>query len=279
MCNKIHKFGFEIEGEFTHSMIKNKLEIANFDEDEYEESRESDYGGMHSDSSVSSCYNESRATRAYKKWHEKHNNDMIEAEFASAPFPFTESGIKKSLKVFDLFQEGWENGEYHNNPSCGFHIHVSFTPEEVPPEIVSEEFDKYFTERMASTFTKEFKERKNNRYCMAGKLTEVEIANKQHDRYRAVNFNHLSDRRKTVEFRIFPSAEPKKMLEYLQFTLKVVSDFLTKHKLQRHIVFEIEEDTITSVDYKSIVDTEPLQEEFKDIIIPSRMDSNINMTT
>lgn len=214
MKEKLLKFGFEIEGEFTRGL---RTKIADMG-----------IGDIKGDGSVQKCYQINGEQLAFhKKWKDKEH---ITSEFASVPFV-----VPSKLRMNEFFktlQKEYELGNYHWNESAGFHIHTSFEPK-IPMSIFSLRFSSYFLDKLAEKFPSEFNSRRNNRYCKV-KIGVADLVRKyssygghnSFDRYKAINFIPAMQRHGTVEFRIFPANEPKKMKEYLDFTFKTIQDFL-----------------------------------------------------
>jgi hypothetical protein len=205
MNTKLRSFGFEIEGEFSQPFSQKLARI----------------GTMKSDGSVNECGEDNE--REYD-WHLRHDEPELHAsEFNSKVFSYSAMGIAAMKRLMNVFQEASENGEYHWNHTAGLHVHVGFNPK-FPPEIFSAQFKNYFLRELELAFPKEFRARKDNRYCRS-EIDLKEIA-KGGDRYRAINFWSAFSSHGTVEFRIFPTAEPKKMQEYIEFAIKKTAEFL-----------------------------------------------------
>jgi hypothetical protein len=205
MKTKLRSFGFEIEGEFSEEFTHKLTRI----------------GTMKSDGSVHEC---DRGNEKEYEWHLRHDEPELNAsEFNSKVFSYSVMGIAAMKRLMNAFQEASENGEYHWNHTAGLHVHVGFNPK-FPPEIFSAQFKNYFLHELELAFPEEFRARKDNRYCKSA-IDLKEIA-KGGDRYRAINFWSAFSSHGTVEFRIFPTAEPKKMQEYIEFAIKKTAEFL-----------------------------------------------------
>lgn len=198
MKTKFDRFGIEIEGEFGLGFTDELL----------------DMGTIKSDGSISSC---SRSAA----YHAKYNTSMTAREFVTEPIEYAHR--RSAKKIFDLFDKAYQEGEFHWNASCGFHIHVSFKPL-MPPEIFSTQFCDFFLKKTEATFPGVFKRRKNNRFCRA--IFDDTYITQGSDRYRAINMRPAMQRHKTVEFRIWPASTPKRMYEFFKFTLKTIEEFL-----------------------------------------------------
>ena len=194
MKTKLYKFGFEIEGEFGG---KARTAVR-------------DFGSLKGDGSVRECTSSSEICG--RRWGT--------AELVPSPFAITD--IRSAKKIFEALAK---SGEYHWNKTAGFHVHVSFKPN-FPPEIFSMDFNNFFIKRMRSEFKTEYDSRKNNRYCQTLTRTEGKSIFNGHDRYKAINFLPAFEKHGTVEIRIFPSADPMKMYDYLLFVLKTFKDYL-----------------------------------------------------
>lgn len=213
MKTKLLKFGFEIEGEYS---IPFKMKIASLH-----------LGNIKGDGSVQRC----NPGLGDLKFHSKHNTPLDTAEFASTAFSVT--ALKPAKNIFKLYQEAYENGEYHWNKSSGFHVHTSYEPK-MPFDIFSMRFYNFFIGRMKEKYPNEYESRKSNRYC-ADNLKPKDLIRKQsrYDRYKSLNFLPALERHGTAEFRIFPTAEPDKMLEYLLFILETINMYLEKSNKEK----------------------------------------------
>ncbi len=220
MKTKILKFGFEIEGEFTHELL----------------SKLRKYGSTHGDSTVHNC------DYSHSNFHlENEAHQYLPYEFSSYPFLLNEKN--KIKKIFNLLAE---NNQYHWNKTAGFHIHTSFTPK-YPPEILSVQFAQFFFDELTKKIGA-LKARRKNSYCR-DIVNEIEIAELRKEKYRAINFGASLDEHGTIEFRIFPSAKPTRMYKFLLFTIKTINKFL-KNDLE--IPFDVEIETKKSKLEKNI---------------------------
>jgi hypothetical protein len=195
MNSKIYKVGIEIEGEFSRGF----------------EMRLQEVGVMKGDGSVRRC-----AGR-------RCGLNLIAAEFNSRAISVRNIG--KMMEIFDMFQQAYENEEFHYNKTCGFHIHLSFLPK-TPAEIFSIQFVNGFFERMKEKFVRAFAVRSKNHFCSTN-IQERDIAWKDSERYRGVNLWPSMYKHGTIEFRIWPSDKPEKMREYFLFTIGFVKKFLS----------------------------------------------------
>lgn len=216
MKTHINKVGFEIEGEFSTG-LQEALK---------------DYGGMTGDGSLRRCGREFPCS------------NLELAEFRSTPYAETEDIIK----FFTLFEKLSKkrnflggSSKYHWNSSCGFHVHVSFTPK-VPVEIWSAEFARYFLKRLRVYFPNELEQRRKIHFCKVV-TAEKDIAQRNTgDRYRFINFGPAMYRHGTIEFRIFPAAEPKKMNGYTLFVVESINKFLSEAaaRLKKKIIVTLD---------------------------------------
>ncbi len=201
------KIGIEIEGEFSQK-------ASDFGRK---------FGEMKDDGSVNCCQN--------GHTNKQEDNNLQSMEFASSVIDLVEAGEKRlptyfnAIKIFRGLNSFYKKGHFHYNESCGFHIHLSFNRPKFPPELFSIEFCNYFYKRLKKHFPEVWNLRKNNRFCRPNN-TEHEIANHDTERYKGINLWAAREKHGTIEFRIFPSNEPLKMLKYLQFTLTTVKKFL-----------------------------------------------------
>jgi len=186
MNNQIFKIGFEIEGGFTSSL----------------ETKLNSIGQMVGDGSVRCS-----------------NYVMRAREFNSVPYLLKD--IDKALKVIDLF----DKDNYEFNSSAGFHIHFSFTPA-LPVTILSIQFFKYFKEAIKRDWPEVVKVRGDNSYCKL-KMTKDELnRNSGVERYRAINTWPSYRERKTIEFRIWPTADSETMKKYLLWNVETINNWL-----------------------------------------------------
>lgn len=197
---KLLKFGFEIEGEWNGDTLSFLSEQG---------------GRTHGDGSIRMCPS--------MEHHSKRTGDNVstDAEYNSPVYGIEE--IATAEAFFDGLQDRFEKGNYHWNKSMGFHVHVSFDPKR-PPEMLSKEFTEFFRKQLTKKLPGILKSRGQNSFCKSGEYMDQEIY-RPRDRYRMVNYASL-DKHGTIEFRIFPSEEPKKMWKYLSFTLDTVQEFL-----------------------------------------------------
>jgi len=216
MNTRIKKIGFEIEGEFTQrfiSLLNNPT-----------------FGTIKEDRSVHACKNDSMPdhNKALRRQHRtKKTLEKLEPyEYASIPF----ETIQQATDMLDMFERAWKTGQYHHNNSAGFHVHVSFVPK-LPCEIMSREFATYFTKAMQKQLPQEYETRKDNYYCKArARYTDDKI--RTDSRYTAINMYPAFRAHGTIEFRIFPTAQPKKMKQYLLFTIGTIKAYLQLCKTQ-----------------------------------------------
>ena len=207
---KIKGIGFEIEAEMSSNVIawlKNN-------------------GVVKGDGSIALCDKETFCGNANK-------GNLRALEYNSYVYKRREINSKVK-KFFMLLQEEYENGSYHFNKSMGFHIHISFEPQK-PTEILSAEFRKFFIDKLKATYKDVVSSRGKNSFC---KIKDREIASAKnklefqdelvsgYERYQAINFATAMSTHGTIEFRIYPSSEPKKMFEYLVFTINTIEEFL-----------------------------------------------------
>lgn len=214
---KLDKIGFEIEGEWGSKFcekVKTRLPSV-----------------FHGDASITSC----RTVKC-------GSLDRLELNSVPVKVHYVKKGALKDF--FDFLQFGWEKDEFHANRSSGFHVHVSF--KEFPSEIMSSRFYSYFITRYRDKFPKEYEARKDNSFCsvptsvekFALDLVKKEVRYKKEfekadkfawreiDRYKAINMRASWDERETVEFRIFPACEPKRMYDMLLFLINIIDEFL-----------------------------------------------------
>jgi len=207
---KLLKFGFEIEGEFSYD-ARDWLETE---------------GVIKSDGSVKLC----RESEYVGDWHKNHRGADLEPAEYNSPV-YTISSLENAKAFFEALQKTSDNGGYHWNKSSGFHIHTSYSPKK-PPEIMSEEFVTLFLTKLKEKFPTEYALREGNRFCEPH-MTEDEIYQNNGNRYHAVNIMPALDRHGTIEFRIFPTAEPMKMFEFLEFTLSLILEWIKDPKLDK----------------------------------------------
>lgn len=192
-------------------------------------------GSFHTDGSIDTC--------------SKCRSKLRAVEYNSPVFKVEE--LPEITKVFEHLHTFVEKKEYHWNSSCGFHIHTGFGGV-MPFELVSEDFYKFFERRMKRLLPEEYKKRASNNFCsfkpepnsyrpwreQARSTEEVFPSTASAfraiilngSRYHAINMLPSFHERKTIEFRIFPSEEPLKMLSYLQFTIDSITEFLDKDR-------------------------------------------------
>lgn len=236
---ELKKIGFEIEGEFSAKIMRLLGDVLVFK----------------GDGSVRMCAERKRGM-SEELWTKHlavrcHPADLLtSAEGVSKPWGV--SDMAEVSMIFGELQSAYERNEFHFNQSAGFHVHTSYS--EYPSEIMSSRFFAYFITAMAKKFPKEYKARHKGYYCNVPQSLEARRARlmkkefkyekgferveafMNESRYRAINMTHAMSSHGTIEFRIFPSCEPKRMLEMLQFTIKTVNQFLAKDTYS--VVFE-----------------------------------------
>lgn len=222
-ASKLISFGFEIECETT-SISRNLLKTM---------------GSLKGDGSIDPCRHRTmlpQENEFHKKHDEKNANDRWEArELATRVFNIDQLAEVESF--FGRLQTLSDKGLYHFNRSMGFHIHLGFEPKR-PPELISLQFVKHFLKETRKAFPDAYNLRKANRFCRI-RTTEKELASFNADRYKAVNIVGAQQSHRTIEIRLFPSEEPKKMLKYLKFTLKLVKAFLKTEIKKRIVAYNI----------------------------------------
>ena len=193
----------------------------------------SDLGSMKGDGSVYPCGHH-RADDGDLKFH-KSGIHFLQSEYITHPILLNDIGSIDD--IFDTFNSFTDDHKYHWNRSAGFHVHVSFLPE-LPVELWSLEFVNYFKEKLKEELPVVYKKRGSNKFCKGGmgKVSEKDIAESRLPRYSFINYEAYK-KFKTLEFRIFPSDHPKKMREYLKFTVSTIESFLENSEqfLKRNI--------------------------------------------
>ncbi|MDE2233716.1 MAG: amidoligase family protein [Patescibacteria group bacterium] len=199
MKTKINLVGFEIEGiEDRGSLADSKVITGN--------------GELKSDGSINT---------------EEEGEDARGIEFASRPFALRSPAIKK---VFDEFQDRFYNGIWKFNDSCGFHIHYSFKPR-TAPEIFSVGFARFMLKHIEAEYPDVWSKRRFNSYCSVRDCGAEDVFSWEFgnvDRYQAINFLPSYRDTKTIEFRIWPADEPRKMEEYLNYTTGLIRKYLAR---------------------------------------------------
>src|ERR1035437_4817586 len=191
----INKIGFEIEGEFS-DVVKRQME------------KVGDVGG---DGSLRSCRNADETNHYLLFGNRSSHNDRLGLyEFRSNAIPIKD--LKKSIKpIFTVLERAWKHGLFHTNDSCGFHVHLSFTPNFVP-QLYSRQFVAFFKKKALATFPKETAKRLLNTYCGEHQdgVKEFIRANRHESdrRYRFINLWPAWKKHGTVEVRLWPGDEP-----------------------------------------------------------------------
>ena len=199
MRTKILKIGFEIEAEWNNNLQENTSFLSRL-------------GTWTGDATIRRCYLQKCRT-------------LTLAEYRLNPLPYTNINTIKNL--FSSLQKCYKKSNFHFNKSCGFHLHISFSPIK-PPELMSYHFISYFNTEMARAFPKEYAARKENKFCVPYQRTRAEIYNYAHaNRYHAVNYNSLQ-RHKTIELRIFRTTSPLKMFSFVLFSIETIENFLQR---------------------------------------------------
>jgi len=196
MKSQIHKIGIEIEGEWGRRVPAQII---------------SAFGG------------ETKGDGSIRRCEENRCEDLSIIEYTSEAEPI--KNLNKFQKLFDALQNAREKNLFHYNKSMGFHIHISFKPRE-PAELISPEFLNFFEWSLREKYSQVLEYRKQSTYAKIKKNNQDEDALQNGDRYKFINLMPAMSKHGTIEFRIWPSNEPKKMWEYLQWTLTKTQYFL-----------------------------------------------------
>ena len=259
---KIKAVGFEIEGEFNpiiYDYIKNNTDLGIFKGDASIHNCPDCRNKLNLAEFNSNVFYLNTAINYYKSLKEiKRLFDLL-GDFKKNPIKTT-----NLYKNNDKKQKEYK--PFCFNDSMGFHIHISFNPEK-PENIFCESFYKYFIKELKKTYPTAYKKRFLNKYCYDynnnhsiargnycfsrynkfQKLTQKEFEkiclekNIKTDfdkklfkrylynstRYHSINFGAFNSH-KTIEFRIYPTDTPEKMLDYLVFTIKTTKEWLKK---------------------------------------------------
>jgi hypothetical protein len=170
-----------------------------------------------------------------------HKYELSKIEIASKIHCISDiEGIKKQ---FEWLNEMYKKGHMCWNKSCGFHVHIGFE-NNTSPEIRSKEFITKFYKNLATQMPTEYKKRKNYNFCK--EKGNIEHALDLNGRYFGINYTAIKDH-KTIEFRIFPTAKPRRMFKYINFTIDNVNKFINKEiKIKQTINLDIKPVTINS---------------------------------
>lgn len=213
MKTKINAFGFEIEGIFDSDSV-NKFRTC---------------GKIKGDGSVHGCDNLSGGNHNCK-WCNNHAYQAC--EYNTGVIPYTKAGAKEANDILKLFNTEYEAGNFHFNKSTGFHIHLSFNPK-VPKEILSIQYHDFMVKRITIKYMSllEKNNRIGNTYCKEYKGSRKDICReiwRGSERYRNINFQPALQRHGTIEFRWFPTCEPRIMADILKDILKWTDQFIKK---------------------------------------------------
>ncbi|MDE2016050.1 MAG: amidoligase family protein [Patescibacteria group bacterium] len=231
MRPRIRRFGFEIEGEYSDRLEERLLETY------------PSWFSFKSDGSIEGC-----SEREADEAEEELASSIGEPddcgghepmEMVSRPFNREEMGTVK--KAFMTLQEAYERREFHFNETMGFHIHVSFHPLR-PPELWSIEFADYFRDMLKRKYPSMWEKRSRNHYCRWVGITEEGIARLSdwNGRYAGINYWSAFKAHKTIEFRIFGSAEPIVMFAELKDTLAAIERFV-RRPISKQLEIDIDE--------------------------------------
>ena len=219
MKTKIKKFGIEIEGEFSEE-LRRELEYL-------------EIGKFVSDGSINSC---SRTN--VRRLPNGHKVPLVCAEYVTDPFLYKNEEHEDLVnELFSLLDAYYDKGHFHFNKTMGMHIHFSFEPK-LPSEIWSIEFVRYFEKQMKRTFPGVHSSRIEGTYCKRIR-NEVEVSTGV-DRYREINFRSAFNKHGTIEFRIFPTTNPKRMRRFLEFTKDRLNGFIRRERTMLSKSFEFE---------------------------------------
>lgn len=255
---EINKVGFEIEGEWNDGFMRDMSEMFRF--------------SFHGDGSVRTCTDDELKKAPKVRKH----SSLIPYEANSIPYKV--ESIESVKGAFDEMEKAWKDGYFHTNASAGFHIHVSFKT--FPAEILSARFYAYFIEKLRRKFPEVVKTRSTNRYCRVstaitkeaktllkktvvydGSLSDADaIPWGGFDRYNAINMRPSWNERQTVEFRIFPSAEPSKMWEMLVFTIYEIQRFI---EVDTHII-----------KFMATLDNSPMRTKSEKVVVSLKKDGS-----
>lgn len=158
-----------------------------------------------------------------------HRASLPTAEIRVGPFVSTTD----FMPVFNVLNRLRSDRQWHYNGTGGFHVHVSFKTADksnvMPPEIWSSQFYRFFIGRVSKVFPDVIKKRGKNGYCKVETPEDQSLDEylTHPDRYQAINY-HAFNKHGTVEIRLWPSDEPDKMREYLEFTVATMQEWLSK---------------------------------------------------
>lgn len=133
------------------------------------------------------------------------------------------------------------------NNSMGFHIHVSFKNHSDYAKIYNYNFYREFIKEYAKNFTtKEELSRLNNSYCsrykslkhFSNNTSQQVLSEYKSNRYFAVNYNSYNIHN-TIEFRIFPANNPERLIQYIDFTVNFIKDWLKKSRMKTSLVYNL----------------------------------------
>jgi len=139
-------------------------------------------------------------------------------------------------KIFKFAKYLYNNCKIKTNNSCGLHIHIRLNDEKYSILACQKGID-YFINAYSKKFKSKSKymNRLTNSYCNAKNLTEATVNNQVYGygtRYRAINFVSLSERQKTLEFRIFPHQTTYSEFEQtIKWFIKTIDNLYRKHQV------------------------------------------------
>ena len=160
-------------------------------------------------------------------------------EFRSLPTSSLPILLKRLKKLYKYIVE--------INKTMGLHIHISLKQDDYYYRLCSKRFYDFFFDKLTHSNiykrNKELRNRinKNNHYAQKIKKYKVidsQLVDFDDDRYRIINF--CKSKHGTIEFRIYPAMKTaEEVLEAIEFTIKVVSEWIKEKKYLRRAVNEL----------------------------------------
>lgn len=208
MKTRINKVGFEIEGEMSNDLHTALSRITG--------------GDVVGDASIRNCLSD------------KHQ-ELNLREFRS-PVMDVQEATQDKRGIFEVLDKAYKKKEFHFNQSTGFHVHLSFRPK-LCPDLFSKEFVDYFHSRLLVKYGAMAERRERESIYCKMNITEEQIAQYNGERYYSINLQGAMRKHGTIEFRIFPATMPKKMLQFIKFTVQTTNAFIRQEdKLCKRVV-------------------------------------------
>lgn len=147
----------------------------------------------------------------------KNDNDLEWMEYNSPVFK-VKTLEEDSKDIISTLDKMFKRSHLDWNTTCGLHFHVGFGGKYYPA-LNSKQFYDFFTGKLKKEYPSTYKKRATNSYC------RINFINSAGNRYSAINYQAYKSH-KTLEFRIWDCCKPSEILERMQWTINIITEFL-----------------------------------------------------